>query len=201
MGVPNYSNGFRVAIHENALEQPLVWKKPQMVFVNSMSDLFHSEVSDDFIFKIFRVMEQAHWHRFQILTKRPERLAELSTRLTWAPNIWVGVTVENERHTSRIESLRKCGAVIKFISFEPLLGQIDNLDLTGIDWAIVGGESGPGARPMDKAWVLRIQKTCQDQNTPFFFKQWGGVNKKKAGRELEGKTWNEMPALAFTPAF
>lgn len=195
MGQPNYVNGFKVTLHEQMLELPLKWKKPQMIFVNSMSDLFHEDVSADFIYRVFDVMQQAHWHTFQVLTKRAERLQELSPQLTWNDNIWMGVTVENENYVNRIENLRRTGAKIKFVSFEPLLSEITELDMTGIDWAIVGGESGPGARPMEEEWVLGIRQQCLENNVPFFFKQWGGTNKKKAGRILLGQTWDSMPAI------
>jgi len=195
MGQPNYVNGFSVTLHEQMLELPLKWKKPQMIFVNSMSDLFHEDVSADFIYRVFDVMQQAHWHTFQVLTKRAERMHELSPHLPWNDNIWMGVTVENENYVSRIDNLRRTGAKIKFVSFEPLLSEITDLDLVGIDWAIVGGESGPGARPMEEEWVLGIREQCYANQVPFFFKQWGGTNKKKNGRVLLGQTWDSMPAL------
>ncbi|HPF21817.1 MAG TPA: phage Gp37/Gp68 family protein [Syntrophomonas sp.] len=195
MGQPNYVNGFSVTLHEQMLELPLKWKKPQMVFVNSMSDLFHEDVPADFIYRVFDVMQQAHWHTFQVLTKRAERMHELSPHLPWNDNIWMGVTVENENYVSRIDNLRRTGAKIKFVSFEPLLSEITDLDLVGIDWAIVGGESGPGARPMEEEWVLGIREQCYANQVPFFFKQWGGTNKKKNGRVLLGQTWDSMPAL------
>lgn len=195
MGQPNYVNGFSVTLHEQMLELPLKWKKPQMVFVNSMSDLFHEDVPADFIYRVFDVMQQAHWHTFQVLTKRAERMHELSPHLPWNDNIWMGVTVENENYVSRIDNLRRTGAKIKFVSFEPLLSEITDLDLVGIDWAIVGGESGPGARPMEEEWVLGIREQCYANQVPFFFKQWGGTNKKKNGRVLLGQTWDSMPAI------
>lgn len=193
MGQPNYVNGFKVTLHEHMLEMPLKWRKPQMIFVNSMSDLFHEDVPVDFICQVFDIMQQAEWHTFQILTKRAERLQELSPQLPWSDNIWMGVTVENERYVSRIDDLRCTGAKIKFVSFEPLLAGITELDLSEIDWAIVGGESGPGARPMEEEWVLEIREQCCANKVPFFFKQWGGTNKKKAGRLLEGRTWDGIP--------
>jgi protein gp37 len=196
MGQPNYKHGFRVTVHPHALELPLSWKKPQMIFVNSMSDLFHEDVSVDFIQKVFEVMGRADWHTYQVLTKRAERLAELAPALPWLPNIWMGVTVENADCAYRIDHLRTIGAAIKFLSIEPLLGPLPNLNLKGIDWAVVGGESGPGARPMDPAWVTDIRDQCLRAGVKFFFKQWGGVRKKLAGRILEGRTWDEMPALA-----
>jgi protein gp37 len=193
MGQPNYTNGFKLALHEKVLRLPLIWKKPQTIFVNSMSDLFHEDVPVEFIQKVFHIMEQAHWHRFQILTKRSERLLELNPKLSWNFNIWMGVSVENQEHTFRIDHLRKTGAKIKFISFEPLLGPVYGLDLRGIDWVIVGGESGHQARPMDASWVVDIRNQCLRAKVPFFFKQWGGLNRKKTGRKLEGRTWNEIP--------
>lgn len=195
MGQPNYANGFKLTLHEKVLELPLHWRKPQMIFVNSMSDLFHKDVPFEFVRNVFDVMGKAHWHRFQILTKRSERLVKLSPLLPWKPNVWMGVSVESQEYTSRIDDLRNTGAHIKFLSLEPLLGPLRKLNLKEIDWVIVGGESGPGARLMDEAWVLDIRDQCVCANVPFFFKQWGGVNKKKAGRQLEGKTWDEMPKL------
>ena len=195
MGQPNYANGFKLTIHEQALYLPLQWKKPQTIFVNSMSDLFHKDVPVEFMQSVFEVMGRAHWHRFQILTKRSERLLKLSPSLLWKPNIWMGVSVEDQQYTSRIDDLQNIGAQIKFLSLEPLLGPLRKLNLKEIDWVIVGGESGPGARPMDEAWVLDIRDQCLRAKVPFFFKQWGGVNKKKAGRQLEGKTWDQMPRL------
>ena len=196
MGQPNYVNGFKLAVHEDSLELPLHWKKPQTIFVNSMSDLFHKDVSITFIKKVFAVMRLAHWHRFQVLTKRSERLLELSPQLIWQNNIWMGVSVENDDYTFRIDHLRKTKAQTKFLSLEPLLGALPRLNLKGIGWVIVGGESGPGARPMDPAWVIDIRNQCRKARVPFFFKQWGGVRKKKAGRLLEGRTWDEMPIIA-----
>lgn len=196
MGQPNYINGFKVTLHENTLELPLRWNKPQTIFVNSMSDLFHNEVTTDFIQKVFKVMNEAGWHRFQILTKRSERLLKLNSRLYWSPNIWMGVSVENSKFNFRIDHLRQTDAGIKFISFEPLIGSVGAVNLKGIGWVIVGGESGPGARPVHEDWVLEILYQCQDANIPFFFKQWGGTNKKKNGRLLLGRTWNEVPLSA-----
>jgi protein gp37 len=192
----NYANGFDLTLHENALELPLKWKKPQTIFVNSMSDLFHNAVPVDFIFKAFDVMRRADWHNYQVLTKRSQRLLELAPQLSWKPNIWMGVSVETLQYTFRIDHLRQTGAMVKFLSLEPLLWPLPSLNLEGIGWVIAGGESGPGARPMDPAWVLEIRDQCLDARVPFFFKQWGGTRKKKAGRELEGRTWDEMPALA-----
>ncbi len=194
MGQPNYANGFKLTVHEQILELPLRWKKPQIIFVNSMSDLFHEEVPVEFIMRTFDVMLRANWHQFQILTKRADHLLELDSLLPWAPHIWMGVSIENSDYTFRIDYLRQTGAKIKFLSLEPLLGPLQNLNLEGIDWVIVGGESGPGARPMYPSWVIDIRNQCQKAHVPLFFKQWGGTNKKKAGRELEGRTWDEMPA-------
>jgi protein gp37 len=201
MGQPNYVNGFRLTLHENVLEKPLEWKKPQVIFVNSMSDLFHKDVPVDFIEKVFDIMRRADWHTFQVLTKRAERLEELSSRIDWPGNVWMGVSVETEAYTFRIDHLRKTGAKIKFLSLEPLLGPLPELDLKGMSWAIVGGESGPSARPLDPEWVTDIRDQCLRARVPFFFKQWGGVQKKRKGRLLEGRTWDEMPAgmnLALT---
>ena len=200
MGQPNYARGFELAMQENSLGLPLKWKKPQTIFVNSMSDLFHKAVPVEFILKIFEVMCRADWHRYQILTKRSDRLLELSPKLPWKSHIWMGVSVETLDYAIRIEHLRKTGAMVKFLSLEPLLGPLPGLNLEGVDWVIVGGESGPGARAVDPAWVLEIREQCQTANVPFFFKQWGGTRKKKAGRELEGRTWDEMPALASAVA-
>jgi len=194
MGQPNYRNGFKLTLHDHALEQPLSWKKPQMIFVNSMSDMFHEHVPLEFIQKAFDVMRRAYWHTFQVLTKRSERLIEFNSSLYWPHNIWMGVSVEREDYAFRIDHLRQTDAKIKFLSLEPLLGPLANLNLAEIDWVIVGGESGPKARPIEIEWVLDIKGQCQKTDVPFFFKQWGGKNKKKNGRILEGKTWDELPA-------
>jgi protein gp37 len=193
MGQPNYKNGFKVAIHPNSLELPLQWKKSQMIFVNSMSDLFHKEVPVTYIKKVFGVMNLADWHTFQVLTKRSDRLLKLNSKLNWTENVWMGVSVENKDCLNRIDDLRKTNAKTKFISFEPLLGPLPKVNLKGIDWAIIGGESGPGSRPMNPKWVTSLRDQCIKQKVPFFFKQWGGVNKKKTGRLLNGRTWDEMP--------
>ena len=193
MGQRNYRYGFDLTLHPHALELPLKWKKPQRIFVNSMSDLFHKDVPVEFIQQVFATMRQASWHRFQILTKRADRLAELSPAIDWPANVWMGVSVESADYTWRIDHLRSTGAKVRFLSVEPLLGPIPLLDLRNIHWSIVGGESGPGARPMQEEWVIAIRDQCQDVGVPFFFKQWGGVNKKKTGRELQGRTWDEMP--------
>lgn len=175
------------------LNQPLKWKKPRRIFVNSMSDLFHEKIELSYIQDVFSVMEKADWHQFQVLTKRAERLLELNAELPWSSNIWMGVSVEDERVTDRIDALRQTDAHIKFLSLEPLLGALPNLKLDGIDWVIVGGESGPGAREMKKKWVIDIREQCADANVAFFFKQWGGKRKSKTGRELDGRTYDEMP--------
>jgi protein gp37 len=193
MGQPNYRHGFKVTLQRQALELPLGWKKPQTIFVNSMSDLFHKSVPVEYIKDVFDVMGAAHWHRFQILTKRAERLLELERELDWPSNVWMGVSVENADYQYRIDYLRATGAKIKFLSIEPLLGPMEDLNLSGIDWVIIGGESGPGARPVNPEWVADIRDQCVEAGVPFFFKQWGGVWKKKAGRELDGRTWDEMP--------
>jgi len=199
MGSPNYKYGFLPCMHPEQRLLPLNWKKPQQIFVNSMSDLFHESVTDDFICSIFDTMNHAYWHNFQILTKRADRLLQIAPQLSWSGNIWMGVTVESSDYIFRIEKLKSIKSRIKFISFEPLLGSITGVDLTGVDWVIVGGESGPHARPMDSAWAISLRDQCVKQKVPFFFKQWGGFNKKKAGRVLEGRIWNEMP-LTFEPA-
>lgn len=196
MGQPNYVKGFDLAIHEGTLELPLQWKSRQDIFVNSMSDLFHKKVPLNFIKKVFNTMNRANRHRYQILTKRSKRLLEIDRHLSWAEHIWMGVSVETEKYVGRIDDLRKTTAHVKFLSLEPLLGPLPKLDLFGIDWVIVGGESGPGARLMRKEWVMSIRDQCRKAGLPFFFKQWGGVNKKRSGRILEGRTWNEMP-VAF----
>ena len=193
MGQPNYKNGFKVTLHKHVLDYPLHWKKPQTIFVNSMSDLFHENVPESFILKVFDVMEQAYWHHFQVLTKRSARLKKLALKLNWPENVWMGVSVENHKVQFRIDDLTDIPAEIRFLSLEPLLGPLENLNLLRIDWVIIGGESGPRARPMEKEWVIQIKKQCIEQRVHFFFKQWGGVNKKKNGRLLEGRTWDEMP--------
>jgi len=193
MGQPNYADGFALTMHDHALRLPLKWKSPQTIFVNSMSDLFHEDLPLEFILKVFAIMRQASWHNFQVLTKRADRLSELDHNLPWQENIWMGVSVESKNYAHRIDYLRRTEAHVKFLSLEPLLGPLHDLDLSGIDWVIVGGESGPGARPMKEKWVLDIRDQCLAARIPFFFKQWGGFQKKKAGRSLEGKIWNEMP--------
>jgi protein gp37 len=192
-GSANYVDGFQVTLHEHALEIPLRWKKPRAIFVNSMSDLFHKDVPFHFISRIFDVMCRASHHRFQVLTKRSQRLLQLNSELTWPENVWMGVTVESAECAFRIDHLRRTGAAIKFISFEPLLGPIPGINLESIGWVIVGGESGPRARPMAPDWAMDLRDQCLAADVPFFFKQWGGVNKKKNGRTLDGRTWDEMP--------
>ena len=182
-----------VQIVRELLNQPLKWKKPRRIFVNSMSDLFHEKIELSYIQEVFAVMKAAHWHQFQVLTKRAKQLLKFNTELPWAPNIWMGVSVEDERVTDRIDALCQTDAHIKFLSLEPLLGALPNLELDGIDWVIVGGESGPGAREMKKKWVIDIREQCVNADVAFFFKQWGGRRKSKTGRELDGKTYNEMP--------
>ena len=195
MGNHNYSNGFNITMHEDMLELPFKWRKPQNIFVNSMSDLFHEKVPDEYIFKVFDVMRRATWHRFQILTKRSGRLMDINPKLPWMPHIWMGVSVENQDYTYRINHLRRTGAKTKFLSLEPLIGNVSALQLNDIDWVIVGGESGPKSRPINDSWVIDIRNQCLEKGVPFFFKQWGGVNRQKTGRELEGRVWDEMPSL------
>ena len=195
MGHPNYAAGFEVRMHEHMLDLPLGWRKPRMVFVNSMSDLFHSDVPLDYVQRLFDVMQRASWHTFQVLTKRSARLLELDRELDWPNNVWAGVSVENQDYAFRIGHLRQTGAKVKFLSLEPLLGPLPGLDLGGVDWVIVGGESGPGARPMRLDWVLDIRDQSLAAGVPFFFKQWGGFHKRRNGRLLEGRTWDQMPLL------
>lgn len=193
MGNIRYKNGFEVTVHKDLFDRPLEWKKPKMIFVNSMSDIFHEDVSDEDILRIFETMNKASWHTFQVLTKRPERLEKLNSFINWTPNIWMGVTVENKNALQRCDILRKCNAQIKFISAEPLLESIAEIDLTGIDWLIVGGESGPGCRPLDKQWVVELRDAANKNNVPFFFKQWGGFHHSKAGSELDGVSYKAFP--------
>lgn len=195
MGQPNYRNGFELTLQPKMLDVPLRWRSPQRIFVNSMSDLFHVDVPLDYIQRVFDVMGRANWHQYQILTKRSERLRELSPFLKWLEHVWMGVSVESAKYVHRIDDLRHTGAAVKFLSLEPLLGPLPKLNLRGIDWVIVGGESGPGARPMDPEWVTQIRDKCLRADVPFFFKQWGGVQKKRTGRKLDGRTWNQMPSV------
>ncbi len=193
MGQESYRNGFNLTLHPHLLETPLKIKKPSIIFVNSMSDLFHPEVPLEYIKQVFKTMKVASWHIFQVLTKRSDRLRDLSDQLNWPQNVWMGVSVENNDYASRLNDLKETSAKIKFVSFEPLISSCNKADIKGIDWAIVGGESGPGARLMESDWVTEILSICQEESVPFFFKQWGGTNKKKSGRLLNGKTWDEMP--------
>ncbi len=194
MGQKNYRNGFEVTLQPHMLEHPFRWKQPRRIFVNSMSDLFHDEVPTAYIRRIFEVMRRASWHQYQVLTKRSERLLELSSVLHWQPQTWMGVSIENEKYLYRADHLRLSGAHVKFLSIEPLLGPLRKLNLRGINWVIVGGESGPGARSMNPDWVREIRDLCNRANVPFFFKQWGGVFKTRTGRALDGRTWDEMPS-------
>jgi protein gp37 len=194
-GVPGhpFEQGFDLKLWSERLDLPLRWKQPRTIFVNSMSDLFHERVPADFILKVFDTMQSAHWHKFQILTKRSERLRRLARSLPWPINVWMGVSVESPAYTFRIDDLREVPSAVRFLSIEPLLAEIPHLDLNGIDWVIVGGESGPKCRPMHAGWVRRIRSECRTQRVPFFFKQWGGTRKKLRGRILDGRTWDEMP--------
>ena len=200
MGNPRYQQGFALTLHRDLIDLPLRWKKPRTIFVNSMSDLFHEDVPATFIDTVFESMRQADWHRFQVLTKRTARLRKLGATLSWRPNIWMGVSVENREMTHRINDLRAVPAAVRFLSLEPLLEDLGELDLSGISWVIVGGESGVGARPMDPSWARSIRDQCSQSGTPFFFKQWGGVRKSTTGRQLDGRTWNDMPSSALTRA-
>lgn len=188
-----YEQGFDLKVWEDRLEMPLTWKKPRLIFVNSMSDLFLDDIPSKFILKVFDVMNKADWHQFQLLTKRPQRMLEIAQQLeVWPSNVWAGVSVESQAWAWRIDMLKKVPAQIKFLSCEPLLGAL-NLSLDNLNWVIVGGESGIGARPIKAEWVRGIREQCVAANVPFFFKQWGGVQKKKNGRELDGRTWDELP--------
>ena len=198
MGQKNYRKGFNLSLHPESLLLPLTWKNPQIIVVNSMSDLFHEEIPPIFIKQVFEVMHEAHWHQFQILTKRSDRLVKLNQDLVWPSNVCMGVSVESQKYIHLVEQLRMNNARIKYISFEPLIGAIQNCSFEKIDWVIVGGESGPNARPVQKEWVMKIRDYCHNEEVPFFFKQWGGFNKKKSGRELDGRTWDEMPLFQFT---
>ena len=196
MGARKYRDGFSVAVHESTLGDPLTWKQPRFVFVNSMSDLFHRAVPVAFIESVFDVMRRAPQHTFQVLTKRPHRVVRMADRLHWAPNIWLGVSIESERWLGRLPLLKEAGARVRFLSLEPLLGALPDMELRGIDWVIVGGESGPRARPMKAVWVRDIRDQCERNGVPFFFKQWGGTSKKRTGRTLDNRVWNQMPAPA-----
>jgi protein gp37 len=196
MGQLNYRDGFAVRTHEHMLELPSTWSKPRMVFVNSMGDLFHEEVPVAFISRVFEVMQRTPRHTYQLLTKRADRLVRVAPLVSWPNNVWMGVTVEDNERLSRVDRLREVPSAVRFLSLEPLLGPLPDLSLDEIDWVIVGGESGPGARPMEQDWVLGIRDTCLNASVPFFFKQWGGVHKKAAGRHLENRTWDQMPRVA-----
>ena len=198
MGNVRYKNGFEVTVHRDLFTRPLEWKKPKMIFVNSMSDIFHEKISDEDILQLFEIMNRAHWHTFQVLTKRPDRLVDLSSQINWTPNIWMGVTVENTCALERLAKLKRCGAKIKFVSAEPLLESINQIDLNGIDWLIVGGESGAGCRPLEKKWVIELRDIAKRSNTPFFFKQWGGFHHSQAGSELDGVEYKEYPLKSST---
>ena len=193
MGNPRYRNGFAVTLHPDQLDLPLRWNSPRRIFVNSMSDLYHERVPEEFILRAFDVMVKAEQHVFQILTKRSGRLAKLAPRLPWPPNVWQGVSVENDHYIARIADLQKVAAAVRFLSVEPLLGPIPDLPLQGIHWVIVGGESGPGHRPIEPAWVREIRDQCLEAGVPFFFKQWGGLTPKSGGRRLDGRFWNQLP--------
>ena len=198
MGNVRYKNGFEVTVHRDLFTRPLEWKKPKMIFVNSMSDIFHEKISDEDILQLFEIMNKAHWHTFQVLTKRPDRLVDLSSQINWTPNIWMGVTVENTCALERLAKLKRCGAKIKCVSAEPLLESINQIDLNGIDWLIVGGESGAGCRPLEKKWVIELRDIAKRSNTPFFFKQWGGFHHSQAGSELDGVEYKEYPLKSST---
>jgi protein gp37 len=196
MGVQRYRNGFSVTLQPDTLDVPLHWKEPRIVFVNSMSDLFHEKVPPSYILQVFETMERCPQHTFQVLTKRTKRLRELARDLPWPKNVWMGASVEDSRLRQRIADLQRIPAAVRFLSCEPLIGPLENLSLEGIHWVIVGGESGPGARPMEKRWVNSIFRQCRDANVPFFFKQWGGVRKDLTGRTLHGRTYDDMPAVS-----
>jgi protein gp37 len=196
-GIPGhpYQQGFELRLWPQRLEQPLRWKQPRVIFVNSMSDLFHEDIPDDYIARVFEVMVEAKQHVFQVLTKRHERMVELAPGLPWPENVWMGVSIENKRWARRADYLRAVPAAVRFISAEPLLGPLADLDLSGIDWLITGGESGPGHRPVRKEWIVDLQRRCRDEGVAFFFKQWGGIRSKAGGRLLNGQEWSEMPTL------
>lgn len=199
MEMERYRNGFDLTLQDDLVDLPLRWRKPRTVFVNSMSDLFHGDVPDEFIKRVFATMVAAPRHRFQVLTKRSERLRQLAPALPWPPNVWMGVSVEDQRRMSRINDLRQVDAAVRFLSIEPLLEPLPGLTLEGVGWVIVGGESGRKPRPIQPQWVRDIRDQCVASGVPFFFKQWGGTNKKKAGRDLDGRTWDEMPGHPGPP--
>jgi protein gp37 len=196
MGQERYQNEFNVTLHDDLLDQPLRWKKSKFIFVNSMSDFLHEDVPLSFVQEIFAVMNQAHWHIFQVLTKRAERLEQVAPLLPWPRNVWLGVTVEKEEYVDRVRHLARTPAAVKFVSLEPLLGPIRRLPLDGTDWVIVGGESGPRARAMEPDWVRTLRDQCVERSVPFFFKQWGGFRKTAAGRTIDGRVWDEMPSVS-----
>lgn len=202
MGSPKYQQdgdprtsgpGFGVALHDDALKVPFKWREPRVVFVNSMSDLFHARVPVSFVHRVFEIMAETPWHTYQVLTKRASRLAKLAPDLPWPPNVWMGVSIEDARHADRLDHLRTVPAVVRFVSAEPLIGPLQGIDLTGVDWLIAGGESGPRARPLAVEWLRHLRDSCIQAGVPFFFKQWGGRTPKAGGRELDGRTWDEMP--------
>ncbi len=193
MGAHKYREGFKVTVHPRTLEEPANWRRPHLVFVNSMSDLFHKSVPAEFIGAVFDAMNRSPQHTFQVLTKRPGRVLQLKNRLSWTPNIWLGTSIESVRWLDRLERLRETSALVKFLSLEPLLGPLTGMPLDGIDWVIVGGESGPRARPMEADWIREIRDNCLQNKVPFFFKQWGGVFKKRTGRTLDNQVWDQMP--------
>lgn len=193
MGNQRYRNGFKVTLHPDLVEMPLRWKTPKKIFVNSMSDLYHSEIPDEYIRQVFDVMRRAHWHQFQILTKRPQRLVRLASSLPWPKNVWQGVSIENNAVAFRADFLRKVPAAVRFLSCEPLIGAVDKVDLSELDWVIAGGESGARARPMESAWVRDLRQRCKKSKVPFFFKQWGGYHHSSGGRLLDGRTYDEYP--------
>ena len=195
MGNPRYSSGFAVTLHEDLVDKPLSWRTPRLVFVNSMSDLFHPDVPSGFIQAVFETMRTAERHTFQVLTKRPKRAAALSDRLPWPDNVWLGVSVEDQERAWRVAELAAVPAAVRFVSAEPLLGPV-SLDLGNVDWLIAGGESGPAARPPQLGWIRALRDACRDEDVAFFFKQWGGRTPKAGGRELDGRTWDEMPIRA-----
>jgi protein gp37 len=193
IGVERYKDAFELTMHPDVLDTPLSWKSPKVIFVNSMSDLFHEKIPLSFIQDTFEVMRKAHWHTFQILTKRSERLKMLAPLIEWPENVWMGVSVESQRYVYRIDHLRAVPSAVRFLSVEPLINKVDKMNLKAIDWVIVGGESGPKARKLEQEWVIHIKDICDKYSVPFFFKQWGGVRKKKTGRLLQGQTWDSMP--------
>ena len=196
MGNPRYANGFEVTLHHDLVDLPTKWKKPRKIFVNSMSDLFHDEVTLEFIQEVFSTIVTGDHHTFQVLTKRPERALELSGQLPWPSNLWMGTSVENADYLHRVDTLRQIPAQTRFLSLEPLIGAVPDIDLINIDWVIAGGESGPGARKIEEDWVRSIRDQCDAAGVRFFFKQWGGTNKKRSGRMLDNRTWDDFPHAA-----